>query len=116
MEQETVAGIRATLEEELRGIDRQLAELRAGEGGDELALAVDEGFADSAQATAERAELLGLLEQLTGTRAEVAGALERMEAGTYGRCERCGQQIPAERLEALPTARLCISCKQAGAA
>jgi DnaK suppressor protein len=35
-----------------------------------------------------------------------------MDAGTYGLCERCGQPIGDERLEALPAARLCMTCKR----
>jgi RNA polymerase-binding protein DksA len=46
-------------------------------------------------------ELLDLVER----------ALERMDAGTYGVCERCGREIAAERLEALPYATLCIACQ-----
>ena len=34
--------------------------------------------------------------------------LQRIDAGTYGRCEACGEPIPQERLEAVPTARFCI--------
>lgn len=39
-------------------------------------------------------------------------ALMRFEEGTYGVCERCGGEIGAQRLEALPQARLCIKCAQ----
>jgi DnaK suppressor protein len=39
-------------------------------------------------------------------------ALRRFEEGTYGICERCGKEISAQRLEALPHARLCIECAQ----
>jgi RNA polymerase-binding protein DksA len=39
-------------------------------------------------------------------------ALTRFEEGTYGICERCGRQVAAQRLEALPEARLCIDCAQ----
>ena len=39
-------------------------------------------------------------------------ALRRFEEGTYGICERCGSEISAQRLEALPQARLCIQCAQ----
>lgn len=39
-------------------------------------------------------------------------ALTRFEEGTYGICERCGRPIGAQRLEALPEARLCIDCAQ----
>ncbi|MCP9464970.1 MAG: TraR/DksA C4-type zinc finger protein [Nitrospira sp.] len=38
-------------------------------------------------------------------------ALERMNAATYGICERCGSTIPYERLKARPVTTLCIACK-----
>ncbi|RMD87595.1 MAG: TraR/DksA family transcriptional regulator [Calditrichaeota bacterium] len=38
-------------------------------------------------------------------------ALERIENGTYGLCQECGEPIGRERLEAVPHARLCIRCK-----
>ena len=40
-------------------------------------------------------------------------ALGRLDAGTYGACTRCGDAIPAERLDAVPYATLCVSCKRA---
>jgi phage/conjugal plasmid C-4 type zinc finger TraR family protein len=42
----------------------------------------------------------------------VEDALERMEAGTFGRCEECGGEIPERRLEALPYAALCLACQR----
>lgn len=42
---------------------------------------------------------------------EIDRALRRMDAGTYGICERCGKKITVARLEALPYAALCIDCK-----
>ena len=42
--------------------------------------------------------------------ARVSHALERLEAATYEQCERCGQAIPAARLEAVPETALCMSC------
>lgn len=38
-------------------------------------------------------------------------ALERIDDGSYGLCHECGQPISADRLEAVPHARLCINCK-----
>jgi len=38
-------------------------------------------------------------------------AIERIEKGTYGLCQECGQPIGKERLDAVPHARLCITCK-----
>lgn len=42
----------------------------------------------------------------------VDAALERIEAGTFGQCVRCGQAIAPERLEALPWAPRCIDCQR----
>lgn len=50
---------------------------------------------------------------LEGAREAVAAAeraVERHRSGTYGRCARCGAEIPAERLEAVPGATTCVSC------
>jgi DnaK suppressor protein len=53
---------------------------------------------------------LGLLENEEQLLAEVNDALDRIERGTYGRCENCGREISKERLEAIPYARYCIRC------
>jgi DnaK suppressor protein len=42
---------------------------------------------------------------------DVNEALKRMENGTYGICENCGQVIDIERLRAYPAAKTCIKCK-----
>lgn len=41
---------------------------------------------------------------------QIEGALERIEDGSYGRCEECGGKIPKSRLEAIPYAALCVRC------
>jgi DnaK suppressor protein len=46
---------------------------------------------------------------------KLEAALQRMEEGTYGVCEACGQSIEPERLAALPIAILCIACAHQGA-
>jgi len=48
-----------------------------------------------------------LIDQLAG----VEHALQKFEDGTYGLCDSCGQPIDPARLEALPQASLCLSCK-----
>ncbi len=116
MDQEQLDSLRSALEEERASVDRQLAEHGAPADGESVEVDVDEGFADSAHATAERSQTLALVEQLHEHRREIDTALKRMEEGTYGKCESCGQDIPFERLEARPTATLCVACKQAGAA
>jgi RNA polymerase-binding protein DksA len=42
----------------------------------------------------------------------VDAALARLDAGTYGTCTSCGRGIAAERLEAIPSAALCIDCQR----
>ena len=99
--------IRTNLEAERVSLERQLA----AQGLD--VVDVDEGFADSAQATAERSELIAVEEQHESLHKEIVAALARIDAGTYGRCQNCGADIPAERLDAVPTTALCVECKQA---
>jgi DnaK suppressor protein len=43
---------------------------------------------------------------------EIDQALARIDAGSYGRCESCGEPIPADRLRALPWAGLCVPCSR----
>ena len=44
---------------------------------------------------------------------EINTALERINAGVYGKCQRCGREIGIKRLRALPSATLCIECAAA---
>jgi len=39
-------------------------------------------------------------------------ALKKMEGGKYGSCEKCGKEIPIERLKVSPEARFCLDCKK----
>ncbi len=43
---------------------------------------------------------------------KVEEALRRIEEGTFGECDECGEEIERRRLEARPTATLCVSCKE----
>lgn len=101
----TLADMRASLEEERAKLLGQLADL--GEGPDS-SLAFDPNFADSSHATAERAEVEALVKSLRELLEEVERALAKFDAGTFGKCETCGQQIAPARLEAKPAARTCI--------
>ena len=98
--------VREQLEAELARLDHQLAAL--GHGGTDLDF--DEGFADTGQVTAERGEVEALAGTLLETRADVERALQKIDQGSYGVCERCSKAIAEARLQANPTARLCITC------
>jgi DnaK suppressor protein len=54
---------------------------------------------------------LALEKQLRDQLADIEHALHKIEEGTYGMCDSCGQPIAANRLEALPAASLCVECK-----
>jgi RNA polymerase-binding transcription factor DksA len=43
---------------------------------------------------------------------EIQDALDRIEQGTFGRCEACGGNINRDRLRALPQSRYCIRCAE----
>ncbi len=107
----------ARLREARADLVRQLAELGADEAG-ELSGDVEfgDGFADAAAATAERTEVLGLVESLSEHLEDVDRALARIEDGTYGTCARCGKPIPLDRLAFRPEATLCVedAAKAAG--
>jgi len=95
------------LQDERDRVREQLAQLGRG---DATGLDFDENFADSGQVTAERGEVEALSGQLRETLQEIEDALAKFDAGTYGECESCHQRISEARLEAMPAARLCISC------
>lgn len=50
-------------------------------------------------------------QQLEGDLLMVNEALERIEEGTYGKCQKCGEEIPEDRLKAFPEAKYCIKCE-----
>lgn len=76
---------------------------RADYDGDEI---------DAGAKMALREHQLSLMASIDERRVQVERALERVELGTYGECETCGQPISPERLEAFPAATSCVSCKR----
>lgn len=107
-----IAGAKKALHEERDHLVHQLDELGAAETGD-LRSDIDFGgsFADAAAVTAERTEVLGVVESLKTQLDNIDRALGKIEAGTYGTCEDCGKAIPAARLEARPESIRCVDCK-----
>lgn len=113
METTELDRFRTALEELRADLRQQLGDLGANPDEDSLeGVDFDFGFADSAQSTAERGKVLALVDRLRDQLASVERAMGKLEDGTYGTCDRCGQTIGRERLEALPYSTLCVSCKQ----
>jgi RNA polymerase-binding transcription factor DksA len=66
-------------------------------------------LADTASDTLDREVELSVNHAVEQELLEIAAAEARIDAGTYGRCEICGEAIDAERLRALPWATRCLS-------
>jgi DnaK suppressor protein len=113
MDAETTERMHKLLVEERELLRQQLRDLGVNpDDPSSVEIQVDPGFADSAQTTAERNRVLSIAQGLRTNLDDVEHALGRIDAGTYGTCERCGKEIALERLEAVPFARLCIDCKR----
>lgn len=72
----------------------------------------DNHLADTATETYDRELDYTLEDNSEHVLAEIEAALERIDAGTFGRCRRCGEAIDEARLEALPWATKCIGCQR----
>lgn len=70
----------------------------------------DEHDPEGATLAFERQHLAALIDQARDRLSAIELALQRIDAGSYGRCERCGDPIGAERLTARPTATTCVAC------
>ena len=73
---------------------------------------LDEDYAESGTATFDRERDLSIRNNIQDLIDQADRALERIDAGTYGTCERCGRPIEAARLKALHHAVLCLDCKR----
>ena len=106
--------LRARLEEERRRIVEAIDNLRhEGSIEDEVdERPLDNHLAETASVTIDREIDLSLQENSEHVLAAIDAALGRIDDGSYGRCARCGKEIEAERLEAIPYATLCIECKR----
>ncbi len=105
--------IRARLESEQKRLQNELDELQTSVESAEVRR---EGspFGKREEEATESFELekrLALQKQVRANLAEIEHALEKFKKGTYGLCDICGQPISADRLEAVPHANLCLSCK-----
>jgi DnaK suppressor protein len=109
-----VSDVRRALEADRRRTSQRLGLLSADHAdfvaASEGSNADDEHDPKGATIAFERSQVATLAAQARAHLVEVDAALARLEAGTYGRCERCGGPIPAARLAARPTATTCVRC------
>lgn len=85
--------------------------LELTEDGGNQDMADEDGFGEGDTLNVERDRLLVVASDAQARVVEIDAALARVDGGTYGLCEACGKPIPLARLEVLPEATLCVSCK-----
>jgi DnaK suppressor protein len=85
------------------GLDEVIRDSAAGSGDDQ---------ADSGAKTFGREHEQALRDRVADAMDQTERAIARVDDGTYGNCESCGEPIGAARLEAYPRATLCVACKQ----
>lgn len=106
-----LAAARQRLEGMLGELDSSSRTL-LGESGDSGELShFDQHPAEAASELAEQDRDDAMLAVVEGQRQEVLAALGRIDDGTYGRCVKCGTDLPAERLEVRPEAARCVNCQ-----
>ena len=109
-----VAEVRQMLEEDATGLRADIAEAEA-----QIADRLDSGLrddgddeADAGVKTFEREHEFVMTSNARNLLEQTEKALARIDAGSYGVCESCGQPIGKARLIAFPRAVLCVTCKQ----
>lgn len=103
-----LVGERARLTEEIADFEREQDNLSEASGENNYR----DHMADQGSATFSRELDMSLEENIKSLLESVDRAIKRIDDGVYGKCVRCSGEIPADRLEAMPTAELCISCKE----
>ena len=101
--QSDIAGLIADINEAESAIAERLGDA-VGDAGDDSA--------DAGAKTYEREHELALTQNARDLLAQGERALSRIDDGTFGVCESCGQPIGKARLQAFPRATLCVTCKQ----
>jgi DnaK suppressor protein len=114
LDEATLARLEAELAQHRDSLRAEIRSHGADPDSDDIAFVDDAGFSDRGHSAEERGHVIAVVRALRSNLRDVEHALTKMDAGTYGTCERCGQPISRERLEAIPWAVLGIDCKQQG--
>lgn len=89
-------------------VDAALNKSRSESSGDLSSMPIH--MADIGTDNFEQEFTLSLMQNEEQTLDQIEVALERIEDGTYGKCEECGSRIPKARLNAIPYAVMCVKC------
>lgn len=100
---------REELRADLEGLDAEMRTL--GMDQDEEHGGLGNHFAEDGTNVIEQERIAALSDDIRSMLQHVDQALDRIKAGTYGKCQRCGKPIMEERLEAFPYVAYCIECQ-----
>lgn len=109
MEQAELDLFKTLLAEQKRDLLHQASQTVTGEAVNTNDHLVD--YADIAAQESDRAFQLRIRDRERKLIRKIDEALQRIEEGTFGLCERCGEEIGLERLKARPVTTYCIDCK-----
>ena len=96
--------------EVVKELEQQMGRKLSTEAGQKVDSAMDSG--DLSLQDMDQGIDYSLLEMKYEQYKDIADAFRKLQNGTYGLCEECGQEIDIKRLEVNPLARYCITCKQ----
>jgi DnaK suppressor protein len=116
MDAKTTAELKSVLEAERDRLATEIADLERDSATNLSDQSGENNYrdhmADQGTATFGKELDMSLEDNARSLFEQVNNALGRVDAGEYGKCVRCGEEIPADRLRAMPAAELCISCKE----
>ena len=95
----------------IREIDEEREEIRLSESSSERN--PDPNTAEGGSLAFELEKEFSLAFNAKDLLSKVAAALEKIDDGTYGTCADCEKPIPVARLDAMPSATLCVDCASA---
>lgn len=110
---ETINKIKKALVRKQKAVDNQLKEIEKDDPltNKDLAPEASESGTDSWMAEVH-GRISTVKTDLSAFSDKIRTSLLKLKKGTYGKCEKCGKPIEAKRLEAMPTATLCLSCSK----
>jgi DnaK suppressor protein len=108
----TVEFIKKHLSRQERELDRNLKEIEEDDPAKSPDLAESSEPGTDSYIADTHTRTLILKDSLIKMRDAIRLTLSKIKIGTYGKCDNCGKWIEKERLEALPTASLCLSCSK----
>lgn len=110
---ETINKIKKVLLKQQKSVESQLKEIEKDDPITNIDLTPEASESGTDSWMAEvHGRITTLKDDLTGFLGKIRTSLSKIKKGTYGKCEKCGKTIGKNRLKALPTATLCLSCSK----